>query len=145
MYEFLTCMIPTKTQVEYGAVAAVIGSIINYFCGWDGMAEALLMLMALDYATGLVAATVAGNLDSHKGFRGILKKVCILVIVSVAHFLDVAAGQDVFRMAVIWFYLCNEALSILENAAKSGVPLPQGLIKKLEQLKEEKVERSALK
>jgi toxin secretion/phage lysis holin len=95
--------------------------------------------MCLDYLTGVIVAYVFGLLSSKTGFRGIVKKVAILALVIVAHQIDLVAGQGLLvRTMVTWFFLGNEGLSILENSAKMGVPIPSVLKDKLAQLTEEK-------
>ena len=81
------------------------------------------------------------KLDSRKGFRGIAKKLMILLLISLAHFVDQATSQTVIQTVAIWFFLGNEGLSIIENAANAGLPVPQKLRETLEQLKNEKDEK----
>lgn len=137
---FLRGLIPTQVQIEWGAVASVIGTIVSYVLGWNGVLEALLCAMVLDYLSGLLAAYINPRmkLDSRRGFRGIGKKIMILLLVSLAHFADYATGQTIVQTIAIWFFLGNEGLSIVENAANAGVPVPEKLKKTLEQLKIEK-------
>ena len=140
MQEFLESLIPTSTEAETGTVTAIIGSFVAYLCGWDDSLEALLVLMALDYLTGVMAAYVntAYVLSSKRGFRGICKKVMVLAVVALAHELANMMGQEIVRSLVIWFFAGNEGLSILENAVKSGIPVPNKLKDTLEQLRGEK-------
>lgn len=140
LMNFLRGLIPTTTQLEIGAAVAAFGTAASYMLGWDKELEALLFAMAIDYVSGLLAAYLNPNLtlNSQKGFRGIAKKVMILLLVSLAHFVDVAMGQCIAHSIVIWFFLGNEGLSILENAAKAGLPIPQKLRSTLEQLMNEK-------
>ena len=137
---FLRGLIPTQVQIEWGAVASVIGTIVSYVLGWNGVLEALLCAMVLDYLSGLLAAYINPRmkLDSCRGFRGIGKKIMILLLVSLAHFADYATGQTIVQTIAIWFFLGNEGLSIVENAANAGVPVPEKLKKTLERLKIEK-------
>lgn len=137
---YLRGIIPTQVQIEWGAVASVIGTIVSYVLGWNGVLEALLCAMVLDYLSGLLAAYINPHmkLDSRRGFRGIGKKIMILLLVSLAHFADYATGQTIVQTIAVWFFLGNEGLSILENAANAGVPVPEKLKKTLEQLKIEK-------
>lgn len=140
----LRTILPTQVQIEWGAIASAMGTIISYALGWNGALEALLCAMVLDYLSGLLAAYINPRmkLDSRRGFRGIGKKIMILLLVSLAHFADGATGQTVVQTIAIWFFLGNEGLSILENAANAGVPIPKKLKEKLEQLKEEKGEEN---
>lgn len=138
---FLRGMIPTQAQIEWGAVTSVIGTICAYALGWNSILEALVIAMAVDYLSGLLAACIdpCRKLDSRIGFRGIVKKVMILLLVALAHAIDQATGQTVVQIGVIWFFLGNEGLSIIENAAAAGLPIPKMLREKLEQLNSEKV------
>ena len=133
-------IIPTQIQFEWGGIVATLGTIFSYLCGWDRSIEALLWLMVLDYISGITAAYVNTNmtLDSRKGYKGIVKKVMILMLVSLAHFMDKATGQVVVQTVVVWFFIGNEGLSIVENASKAGVPIPGRLKSRLQQLKEQK-------
>ena len=137
---FLRGLIPTQVQIEWGAIVSVVGSICSYSLGWNGILEALVFAMAIDYISGLLAAYInpGMKLDSRKGFRGIAKKIMILLLVSLAHFVDQATGQTFVQIVVIWFFLGNEGLSIVENAANAGLPIPQKLRDTLEQLSKER-------
>jgi len=137
---FLRELIPPQVQIEWGAIASVVGAAVSYALGWNGVLEALLCAMVLDYLSGLLAAYINPHmmLDSRRGFRGIGKKIMILLLVSLAHFADYATGQTIVQTIAIWFFLGNEGLSIIENAANVGVPVPEKLKKTLEQLKIEK-------
>ena len=118
------------------AVAA-IGGWIGYFVGGvDGLMTALLIFMALDYITGLMCAIADKKLSSAVGFRGICKKVLILMLVGVAHIVDlhVVGTGDALRSAVVCYYLSNESVSMLENAAHLGLPIPEKLKSVLAQL-----------
>ena len=125
-------------------LAAAGGAIAGWFGGFDTVLIVLMAFMAVDYLSGLAVAwmgksqkTNAGGLDSKVGAKGIAKKGLMLLVVLVAALLDRALGSNaaVFRDAVVWFYLANEGLSILENLALAGVPFPDKLKKALEQLK----------
>ncbi|MGI6237741.1 MAG: phage holin family protein [Candidatus Excrementavichristensenella sp.] len=122
------------------------GWLGGFLGGTDGLLKALVLLMALDYGSGLLCAGMEGKLSSNVGFRGILKKVFILVLVGVAHTLDlyVAGTGSALRSAVICFYLSNEGLSVVENAARMGLPVPGAIRNLLAQLQgngEEKEEK----
>lgn len=114
-----------------------------FFGTWNAAIEALVVTMLIDYISGVIAAYVnpSLSLNSQRGFRGILKKIMILLLVSLGHFMDYAMHQQIICTAVVWFFLGNEGLSIVENAAKAGVPIPAKLRETLEQLTEEKEER----
>jgi toxin secretion/phage lysis holin len=143
IYNFIKEIAPVRTQIEWGAAVSIIGTVFCYLVGgWDGLIEALVFAMCLDYASGILAAYINpdGKLNSRRGATGICKKIMILLLVAMAHFLDQATGQAVIRTAVIWFFLGNEGLSIIENAAKAGIPIPGKLKASLEQLSNEKME-----
>ena len=99
--------------------------------------QVLLFCIVVDYITGMIKAYVVGELDSKIGLKGILKKVGYLTIVALAYQIDRLTGNtDIIRTAVSYFFVVNEALSILENWGKIGLPIPEVLINKIEQLKE---------
>ena len=125
------------------STAKTIAAVIGGFCGllWgklDGVMMALIIFISIDYITGLMVAVATQTLNSSTGFKGLAKKVFILLLVLIANILDthVMGGSGVVRGVVIAFYLANEGISILENAGKLGVPYPQKLKDVLEQLKE---------
>lgn len=121
---------------------AAIGGYIGYFLGGiDGFMYALITFVVIDYITGLMVAVVEKKLSSEVGFRGIFKKVLIFVLVGIANIVDVylIRNGSAIRTAVIFFYVSNEGISIIENSAKIGLPIPKQLKDILEQLnKEEK-------
>ena len=133
MRNFSIDIIWAKIQITITA----IGGWLGYFLGgMDGMLIALLVLMALDYISGIMCAIVDKNLDSRIGFRGICKKVLTLMLVGVANIVDIhiVGTGSALRGAVICFYLSNEALSLFENAAHLGLPVPDKLREILSQL-----------
>ncbi len=116
---------------------AVVGGWLGYFLGgWDGFLYALLTFVVIDYITGLMCAVLDKKLSREVGFRGIFKKVLIFSLVAIGHIIDknVIGDGSVIRTAVIFFYLSNEGISILENAVHVGLPVPQKLKDVLEQL-----------
>lgn len=142
--EFCRQMLPVRREAAWGTITGAAGVASEYFFGaWNAALEALVWAMVIDYLTGVLAAYINPRLmlDSRTGFRGICKKILILLLVSLAHFVDGATGQQIVCTAVVWFFLGNEGLSILENAAKAGVPIPQKLRVTLAQLAEEKTEK----
>lgn len=143
--EFFKSLIPVRFEVEVGALTAFCGTVGTFLFGmYDELMQAILVVMLMDYLTGVLAATVMPDvkLDSRKGWIGIKKKVAILFIIALAHLFDYAAGQEnMVRNVVIWFYLGNEGLSILENVANCGVPVPNKIKDKLAQFAEEKAKR----
>ena len=110
------------------------GATVSYFFGEvDGLMHALLAFAILDYITGIISAGVARKLSSSIGFKGIAKKITIFIIVGVSHVIDreLLGGTALLRDAVIFFYLANEGLSILENAVAIGIPIPNAIKDKL--------------
>ena len=121
-------------------VVAAVGGYIGYFLGgWDGFLYALVAFVVIDYLTGIMAAILEKRLSSEVGFRGIFKKVLIFSLVAIAHIIDSQLIQtgSAIRTAVIFFYLSNEGISIVENASKIGLPIPVKLKTVLEQLNKE--------
>lgn len=133
MRDFSVNLIWAKVQAAITAVGGWLGYLIG---GMDGMMTALIVLMVLDYVTGVMCAVIDKNLSSAIGFRGIFKKVLILMLVGVAHIVDtnVVGSGAALRGAIIAFYLSNEGLSLLENAAHIGLPIPDRLRDVLKQL-----------
>ena len=139
--EIIKSIIPVRFEVVWGTITGAIGMVTTYLFGeWNSVLEALIFAMVIDYISGVLAAYVHDMaLDSHRGFQGICKKLMILLLVSLAHFMDNAMGQQqLICVAVTWFFLGNEGLSILENAGKAGVPIPAKLKNTLKQLSEER-------
>ena len=125
-----------KDIVKY--VAAIGGSIVTYlFGGWSALIQILVAFVVIDYVTGVLAAGVNGKLNSGIGMRGIAKKVFIFVIVACGHLVDGAVGtSNIVMDAVIYFYIANELISILENAGEIGLPVPDILQKSINTLKD---------
>ncbi len=124
-------------------VFAGVGGFMGWFLGGlDGFLYALIMFVAIDYLTGLMAAYVQKKISSEVGFRGICRKVAIFCLVGVGHVLDTQVIQNgsVLRTAVIFFYLSNEGISIIENIAVIGLPVPKKLKDVLEQLRDDEME-----
>ena len=119
------------------AVFTAVGGWLGYYLGGcDGLLIALIVFVATDYITGVMCAVVDKKLSSAVGFRGIFKKVLIFALVGLGHILDtrVIGDGSVLRTALIFFYLSNEGLSLIENAAHLGLPVPNKLKDVLEQL-----------
>lgn len=118
-------------------VFAAVGGGIGWFFGeLDGFFYALLAFVVIDYLTGVMCAIADRSLSSEVGFRGIFRKVLIFVMVGAGHILDaqVIGSGDALRTAVIFFYISNEGVSLLENAAYLGLPVPEKIKTVLEQL-----------
>lgn len=134
--------------VKNGVLAALAAAgswIANYMGGWDASMQVLVALMVADYLTGVLVAAVwhksskssSGTLNSVAGFKGILKKCMILLLVWIGVLLDNATGTNYIRMAVILFFVGNEGISLLENLGLMGVPFPAFLRRALEALRDQ--------
>ncbi len=126
-------------QIWNGAQMAftALGGVLGWFLGGaDGFLYALIAFVVIDYITGVMCAVVDKKLSSTVGFKGIFRKVLIFTLVGVGNILDVYVLQDghVLRMAVIFFYLSNEGVSLLENTVHLGLPVPEKLKEILAQL-----------
>lgn len=123
----------TTIQLVFAAVGGWLGWFLG---GCDGLLFALVAFVVIDYITGIMCAVVDKKLSSAVGFKGIFKKVLIFALVGVGHILDthVIGAGSVLRTAVIFFYLSNEGISLLENAGHLGLPIPKKLKSILEQL-----------
>jgi toxin secretion/phage lysis holin len=125
---------------------SMIGSfVVSFLGGVDAVLIALMLFMAVDYITGLAVAlifhkskkTTGGGASSKECLKGIIKKLCMLLLVGLAHELDVIMGVDYTRTMAILFLIGNEGLSVLENMGLMGIKYPAFLIKALESLKDE--------
>lgn len=118
------------------AIAAIGGAFAFFWGGLDNLLIALIVFAAVDYATGVLAAIIKKRLNSRVGFKGIAKKVLMFLIVGIANIVDVRLIQTgtAFRTATIIFYLANEGVSLLENSARCGLPIPKKLKDILTQL-----------
>lgn len=118
-------------------VFAAIGGWLGWFLGGcDGLLYALIAFVVIDYITGVMCAVVDRRLSSRVGFKGICKKVLIFALVGMGHILDtqIIGTGSVLRTAVIFFYISNEGVSLLENATYLGLPVPKKIKLILEQL-----------
>ena len=118
-------------------IFSALGGWLGYFLGGcDGLLYTLLAFTAMDYITGIMCAVNDHTLSSEVGFRGICRKVLIFMLVGIANILDadVVGTGSVLRTAVIFFYISNEGVSLLENAAHLGLPVPEKIKMVLEQL-----------
>ena len=121
-------------------IFAAIGGYIGWFLGgFDGLLYALVAFVIIDYITGIMVAVLEKKVSSSIGFKGIFKKVLIFTFVGIGHIVDIYILQNgsAVRTAVIFFYLSNEGLSIVENAAKIGLPVPENLKKVFTELNKE--------
>ncbi|PBH84469.1 hypothetical protein BGU59_09790 [Clostridioides difficile] len=125
---------------KLNAITALIGTYFTWLFGaWEEVLAILLTLMLIDYLFGVIKGFVLKKLSSNVGFKGIAKKSGILVIVAVAALLDrlINNGDWIFKTLVCYFYIANEALSITENCAAIGLPIPNKIKEALEQLGKE--------
>lgn len=124
-------------------IFTTVGGYFGWFLGGvDGFMYALITFVVIDYITGLMVAILERKLSSEIGFQGIFKKILIFIFVGIGNIIDVylIKNGSAIRTAVIFFYVSNEGISIIENSAKIGLPIPQKLKDILEQLnKEEKI------
>lgn len=121
----------------FNVIISITCTIINYaFGGWDVPIQLLTLIVLLDYATGVLKAIYYRQLNSEIGFKGIIKKIGYFVLVAVAVVTDKITGNTgTIRTLVIYFFVANESLSILENWGTIGLPIPKKLRNILEQLK----------
>lgn len=122
---------------------AAVGGMVGWFFGsHDGFLYALLAFVVIDYVTGVMCAIADQKLSSEVGYKGICRKVLIFLLVGIANVLDVqvTGTGGALRTAVIFFYLSNEGVSILENTAHLGLPVPEAIRTVLEQLNTEEDE-----
>ncbi|MBD5138321.1 MAG: phage holin family protein [Ruminococcus sp.] len=121
-------------------IMAAVCSVFGFVFGdWDGLMAALIILIIMDYVSGVIAAIAEKKLSSAVGAKGIAKKVFMLLIVAMANVADInIIGEGhVLKSVTAMFYAANECISLLENAGRLGVPVPKKLLDVLEQLKKE--------
>lgn len=126
-----------KTSVTFNGICASMGALFGFLFGeLNGLLTALIAISLLDYITGMLAAAVNKTMSSEVGFKGICKKVMLFTLVAVANIIDTQViGGSALRTAVIFAFIANEALSITENSAEMGLPVPQKLKDALAQIK----------
>lgn len=128
----------SKIQIIIDSIAGAVGAVLGFMYGdVSGLFWALIAFMALDYVTGVIVAIIEKRLSSEVGFRGLAKKFLILVFVAVGHIADtyILGGTPAAMSAVMLFYIANEGISIIENAAALGLPVPKKLTNIMEQIK----------
>lgn len=128
----------SRIQIIIDSIAGAVGAVLGFMYGEvTGLFWALIAFMALDYITGVVVAIIEKRLSSEVGFRGLAKKFLILVFVAVGHIADtyILGGTPAAMSAVMLFYMANEGISIIENAAALGLPVPQKIKNVLRQIK----------
>ena len=129
-----------KKMKIFDSIVAIIATFFTYlFGGWDVALSILITFMILDYITGVIWAYIQKNLNSEVGFKGLVKKCTILIVLIVGAMLDRLLNSDewVFRTLVAYFYIANEGISLLENISNIGVPIPAKIKDALEQLNKE--------
>jgi len=133
MRDFSIDLIWTKLQIAITAIGGWLGYVLG---GMDGLLIALVVFITIDYITGIMCAIIDKKLSSEVGFKGIFKKVLILMLVGIANVIDVhvVGTGSALRGATVCFYLSNEGLSILENTVHLGLPVPEKLKEVLSQL-----------
>lgn len=132
--------------IIFGIIGAVGSMIANLFGGWTTDFATLLIFMGIDFITGLIVAgifkkskkTKNGALESNIGFKGLAKKVIILFFVLIGARLDLLLGSDYIRTALIIAFICNETISITENAGLIGIPIPKPIADAIDILRGEK-------
>ena len=137
-------MTGTTKNIVLAAVAGIGSILAEAFGGWDSFLKALVMFMTVDYITGMAVAlvfhksqkTASGGASSEVGYKGIVKKICMLLLVGLAVRVDTLSGTHYVRNATIFFFLGNEGLSVIENLVLMGVPYPEFLKKALEAIRE---------
>mgnify|MGYP002620672887 FL=1 len=128
----------SKIQIIIDSIAGAVGAVLGFMYGEvNGLFWALIAFMALDYITGVIVAVIEKRLSSEVGFKGLAKKFLILVFVAVGHIADtyILGGTPAAMSAVMLFYIANEGISIIENAAALGLPVPKKLTNIMEQIK----------
>ena len=125
-------------EISSSIIAVVCTTLVYLLGGLDVALSCLLVAIVLDYVSGLIKAFVAKNLSSKIGVKGIIKKVSVLLIVMLAVLVDRVTGETgAIRTLVIYYFVANEGLSIIENLGQAGVPIPQSIKKALKVMKKE--------
>jgi toxin secretion/phage lysis holin len=117
------------------AFSVIIGAVVSFLGGFDILLQTLLIFIVIDYLTGLIKAGLEHKLSSKIGFKGIVKKIMMIILVGVAFQLDKTFNTEQLRNMVVAFYIANEGLSILENSIKLGLPIPEKVKIILEELR----------
>lgn len=125
-------------EVLQSIIAVVSTGLVYLLGGFDVSLMALVIAIVLDYISGVLKAYVTKELSSRIGFKGIIKKVGVLLVVMLAVIIDnVTGGTGAIRTLVIYYFVANEGLSVIENLGQAGVPIPQSIKKALKALKKE--------
>ena len=137
---FILCLCYTEIMKEIynGIIAMFLTTFIYLVGGLDVAMICLLVAIVLDYVSGVIKAFVTKQLSSQVGFRGIVKKVALLIVVMLAVLVDRVTGETgAIRTLVIYYFVANEGLSVIENLGQAGVPIPQNIKKALKAMKKE--------
>nr|DAR45436.1 MAG TPA: holin [Caudoviricetes sp.] len=124
-------------EKHFNGIVALVATFFTYLFGsWDLALQVLIVFMVLDYVTGVLYAFLNNQLNSEVGFKGLVKKLMILVVLIIGVMLDriLGTGTWVFRTLVCYFYIANEGISLLENVGNIGIPIPNKIRNALEQL-----------
>lgn len=127
----------------FNVIVAILATFFTYLFGsWDLALQVLIVFMILDYGTGVLYAYLTNQLNSEVGFKGLVKKCMILVVLIIGVMLDriLGTGTWVFRTLVAYFYIANEGISLLENVGNIGIPIPNKMRQALEQLNKDNEE-----
>jgi toxin secretion/phage lysis holin len=133
-----------RLDIIYKLIISILGSSFSFlFGGWSLLLQILIGFVIIDYVTGIITAGMKGDLSSYEGLRRIPKKILIFLIVAVGHLIDLMMGgtSNYVRDVVIFFYIVNELISIIENTGSAGLPIPP-IIKKTVKLFKEKKDNS---
>lgn len=124
-------------QIAVNSSVGFVGSIIAYLFGeWSQMLMLFFFVIIMDYITGVMAAIVEKNLSSAVGYKGLIKKFGMVLIVALAYQLDQFTGQNIIMTGAIFFFIANELISITENYGRIGLPLPPQIKNVIKMLKE---------
>lgn len=139
LFNFVKDLMPTPTQIEIGVLGGVFGPVFAYLLGWNNDIFFLLSMMALDLVTGIMASiNDKTGISSERGFKGGIRKILVLCTVMMGNWFMIYTGSAAIYLAIIYFWISNEAVSILENARRAGVDVPLGLDKILIKILEER-------
>ena len=135
---FILCYNEIMKEISNSIIAVICTGLIYLLGGLDVALTCLLIAIVLDYVSGIIKAFVTKNLSSKIGVKGIIKKVSILLVVMLAVLIDRVTGETgAIRTLVIYYFVANEGLSVLENLGQAGVPIPQSIKKALKVMKKE--------
>ena len=132
------CYNEIMKEISNSVIAFICTGLVYLLGGFDVALTCLLIAIVLDYVSGIIRSFIKKDLSSKVGFRGVVKKVSILLVVMLAVLVDRVTGETgTIRTLVIYYFVANEGLSILENLGQAGIPIPQTIKKALKSLKKE--------